>query len=137
MRFGFGFFGAIFVGFVYTFILRIPGWRVLASCGASSSPVGVFWLALAAMCYQNVFGVAWKADEDRDANQANGMLYLAYFCEAGIFVGLHDLLFAEAHRLGHRHHQRSREMHRHDASSSPFVGVRGFLRRCGGCSSLI
>ena len=77
--FGFGFFGAIFVGFVYTFILRIPGVLALVVWGIIVA-VGVFWLALAAMCYQT--SVAWKQDEDRDANQANGMLYLAYFCAA-------------------------------------------------------
>ncbi len=74
--FGFGFFGAIFVGFVYTFILRIPGVLALVVWGIIVA-VGAFWLALAAMCYQT--SIAWKADEDRDANQANGMMYLAYF----------------------------------------------------------
>ena len=77
--FGFGFFGAIFVGFVYTFILRIPGVLALVVWGIIVA-VGVFWLALAGMCYQT--SVAWKDDEDRDADQANGMMYLAYFCAA-------------------------------------------------------
>ena len=77
--FGFGFFGAIFVGFVYTFILRIPGVLALVVWGIIVA-VGVFWLALAGMCYQT--SVAWKADDDRDKDQANGMMYLAYFCAA-------------------------------------------------------
>jgi len=72
----FGFLGAIFVGFVYTFILRIPGVLALVVWGIIVA-VGFFWLALAVMCYQT--SQAWKDDEDRDADQAKGMLYLAYF----------------------------------------------------------
>jgi len=72
----FGFLGAIFVGFVYTFILRIPGVLALVVWGIIVA-VGFFWLALAVMCYQT--SQAWKDDEDRDADQAKGMMYLAYF----------------------------------------------------------
>jgi len=74
--FGFGFFGAIFVGFVYTFILRIPGVLALVVWGIIAA-VLVFFLALAGLCYQT--SMAWADDEDRDKNQANGMKYLAYF----------------------------------------------------------
>merc|ERR1711865_183571 len=66
----------IFVGFVYTFILRIPGVLVLVVWGIIAA-VLVFFLALAGLCYQT--SMAWADDEDRDKNQANGMKYLAYF----------------------------------------------------------
>jgi len=86
--FGFGFFGAIFVGFCYTFLLRIPGvltlivWSLLFS-------IFFLFLLLGALCFSTA--ARWQEEEEdgeRDQNQVDGMQYLAYFFIAVAFVWL-------------------------------------------------
>ena len=73
--FGFGIGGAILVGFVYTFFLRIPGVLSLIIWGLLLAIA--FFLALGGLlCYNT--SKRWADDEERTKTQADGMLYMAY-----------------------------------------------------------
>jgi choline transporter-like protein 2/4/5 len=73
--FGFGIGGAILVGFVYTFFLRIPGVLSLIIWGLLFAIA--FFLALGGLlCYNT--SKRWADDEERTKTQADGMLYMAY-----------------------------------------------------------
>ena len=77
--FGFGIGGAILVGFVYTFLLRIPGVLALIIWGLLFAIS--FFLGLGALlCYNT--SKRWGDDDERTKNQVDGMLYLSYFLGA-------------------------------------------------------
>jgi len=73
--FGFGIGGAIVVGFVYTFFLRIPGVLALIVWGLLFT-IFFFLMLGAYMC--SVTAKRWSDDEERDKTQADGMKYMSY-----------------------------------------------------------
>ena len=67
--FGFGFFGAIFVGFVYTFILRIPGvlalvvWGIIAAVGLAAVAIGGIFIATSSSGETAEIAAFWKMEK--------------------------------------------------------------------------